>query len=635
MSLLLVALLLLILGTVLPLLWARSWRHAHALGAGAALAAAVVGVAASVLSLGAPPSVSVFLSNFPVLGPWSIRLDGIAAVFLLLTFVVSGAAAVFATGYLRSYERSQLANWLWPCFNLLVAAIVVVLVANSVLLFLLAWEAMTLASFVLVILEHEKLESRKAAWLYLLASHVGTAFLIAFFALNRPDNALLTVEAARTWLVLLPLLGFGIKAGIVPLHVWLPEAHPAAPSHVSAVMSGAMVPVGIYGLFRVLSTVQSGLLAALVILLGALTAVTGAIQAIGARRVKRLLAYSTVENSGIMLLGMGVAVLAATIGQRDIVFLASAAVLTHALAHAAFKGALFLGAGTLQHAAGTGDLDGLSGWSARLPHTAGVWLIASLTAVAAPPGAAFVSEFMLYLAAIRLLTVAPADTAWVVVVLLVSLAFSGACALAAFVKLYGVPFLGRARESAPDPHDEWTGAKIALWLLGTACLLFGVFPSLLVAPAGRALAQVLDYQPADAILREPLAWVARLNLLLIVTLAAVGLLLAAARRRFGVRRTRTWNCGFSLATPRTQYTATSLVDPLTQVLQPVTGAVARARAGQVTAHDPFMRGVYRPISFMIAVGAAKVRRIQHGRLHWYLVYIFIALVGALLIEFWG
>jgi formate hydrogenlyase subunit 3/multisubunit Na+/H+ antiporter MnhD subunit len=524
----------------------------------------------------------------------------------------------------------------------MVAAIVVVLIANSVLLFLLAWEAVTLATFVLVIMEHEKLESRKAAWLYLLASHVGTAFLIAFFALNVASPTLLSVRAnAPSWLVVLPLIGFGIKAGMVPVHVWLPEAHPAAPSHVSAVMSGAMVALGIYGLFRVLGSVApTNLLGTVVILLGAVTAVLGAIQAVAARRIKRLLAYSTVENTGIMLLGMGAAVLAGATGHQDIAYLASVAVLAHVVAHGAFKAALFLGAGTVQHATGTGEFDSLSGLAARLPHTATVLLVASLTAAAAPPFAAFVSEFLLYLAAIRLLTAAPPEIAWVAIVLLVSLALSGACAVAAYVKLYGVPFLGRSRESADHGNEEWLGARIALWLLGGACLLLGLLPWLLVAPADHAFEQIAGYRPAAAVLHNPVDWLERINLLLVLVLVAASSLLTLGRRRFGVRRTRTWNCGFTEATGRAQYTGTSLVDPLVRVFQPggaLIPGVPAARSGTTaTGHDPFMRSLYRPLSYMIGMGAAKVRRIQHGRLHWYLLYIFAALALALLIEFgWG
>ena len=638
MTLLFVSLLVLASGASVSLLVLRSGRWAHAIGATSAIAGAAIGVASAVVVIASPPHVLGFFASFPVLGAWSVRSDAVTGVFLLVTFVVSGFAAVFATGYLREYASGRLAAWLWPCFNLMVAAIASVLIANSVLLFLLAWEALTLATFVLVIMEHQKLESRRAAWLYLLASHVGTAFLIAFFALNRSPETLLSVhDAGRPWLVLLPLAGFGIKAGIVPLHVWLPEAHPAAPSHVSAVMSGAMVALGIYGLFRTLGSVEaSASVGALVILLGAITATVGAIQALSARRMKRLLAYSTVENSGVMLLGMGAALLARAAGHADIAFLASVSVLVHVLAHGFFKSALFLGAGSVQHATGTGDFDALSGLSARLPTTAAVMLLASVTAAAAPPFATFVSEFLLYLAAVRFLVVAPAGIAWVAIVLLVSLALSGACAVAAYIKLYGIPFLGIEREARRDAHDEWLGARIALWVLGGACLLFGLWPALLVAPAYTAVQQHMGYGPASALVQEPLTWLGLINISLAVVLLTIGVLLAVARRHFGVRRTRTWNCGFTQTTMRAQYTGTSLVDPLVRVLQPGVAIPALAitsRNDVVAGHDPFMRGIYRPLSYVIGVGAAKIRRIQHGRLHWYLLYIFGALAVALLVEF--
>jgi formate hydrogenlyase subunit 3/multisubunit Na+/H+ antiporter MnhD subunit len=617
-------------------MWHRTWRIAHAIGASSAIAAAVLGVAGALVMLNSPAHTASFLTDFPVLGGWSIRLDSLTAVFLLVTLLVSGSAAVFATGYLREYAHGRLALWLWPCFNLMVAAIVVVLIANSVLLFLLGWEVLTLASFMLVILEHTRLESRKAGWLYLLASHAGTAFLIAFFAVNSDVATLLSVSAARPWLVLLPLIGFGIKAGVVPLHVWLPEAHPAAPSHVSAVMSGAMVAVGIYGLFRTLGSVEpTYALAMIVILLGAITAVIGAIQALAARRIKQLLAYSTVENSGIMMLGMGASILAASAGHRDIAFLASVSVLAHVIAHGVFKSALFLGAGSIQHATGTGDFDALSGLGRRLPVTSIAVLAASVTAIAAPPGAAFISEFLLYLSAIRFLTVAPAEIAWLAVVLLVSLALSGACAAAAFVKLYGVPFLGRSDDAIAHEDEEWRSARFALLFLAAACLLLGLIPSLLVAPAELAVRQFNEYLPGD-VLHNPLAWLTRVNGVLVLVALGTGALLALTRRRFGIRRTRTWNCGFALPVPRAQYTGTSLVEPILRIFQPKWGIppTDAVTSKSASSRDPFMRGVYRPVSYVIGVGAAKVRRIQHGQLHWYLLYIFAALAGALLIEFW-
>ncbi len=628
MTLLLWALGILALGVLLPLVWHRTWPRAHLLGTGTAIGGAILGALASVDMLRSSSRVQYFFRDFPALGPWSIRLDAVAGVFLLVAFVVAGASAVFAYGYLRAPSRSRLALWLWPCFNLMVAAIVVALIANSVLLFLLAWETLTVASFLLVIMEHEKLESRKAAWLYLLASHASTAFLIAFFALHRGGQNLLSLPgAAPWWLLMLPLLGFGIKAGVVPLHVWLPEAHPAAPSHVSAVMSGSMVSVGIYGIFRILTSTQPSVaLGTVVILAGAMTAVAGAIQAMSARRIKRLLAYSTVENSGIMLLGMGAALLAVQGGHREIAYLALTAVLAHVIAHGVFKSALFLGAGVVQHATGTGEIDELSGLARALPGTASVLLVASVTAVAAPPFAAFVSEFLLYLSAVRFLTVAPVQTAWVGVVLLVALALSGACAVAAFVKLYGVPFLGRARRETHG-HGEWRGAHSAFAVLGGLCLLLGIVPMLLVTPAEQAVQQLMRFEPAAPVLHTPLRALAQVNLLLATVLAVSALLLGVVRSRVGVRRVNTWNCGFTQATPHAQYTGTSLVEPITLVFQPSEAPGQR--------HDPFMRRVYRPASYWIAVGASKVRRIQHGQVHWYLIYIFGALAMALLIEFVG
>ena len=643
----------LVLGGLGAAVFGRTHRQASAWGVGAAVLGSLLGL----LALPGPLLQATTLTHA---SPWSVPfgsfllvLDPLSAVFLLATFVLAPVAAWYGASYLRAYER-QRPGLPWLFYDLLIAAIVVVLVARNGVLFLVAWEAMTLASFFLVTFEDERAEVRRAGWTYLVAAHIGTAFLLVFFAwlgaltgsfdFAAPPGAA-ALAGAQGWLFALALVGFGTKAGLVPLHVWLPEAHPAAPSHVSAVMSGAMIATGVYGILRAIQLLGPlpGAWGLALIVIGAMTGVVGALYALAQGDLKRLLAYSSVENMGIVLLGVGAGVLGAAHGSAAVAALGFGAALLHVLNHALFKGLLFLGAGAVRHAAGVLALDRLGGLAHRMPGTAAAFVLGSAAIVALPPLNGFASEFLAYLAGLRAVTDLPRDTRWGGLLLVASLATTGALAIVAFVKAAGAAFLGRPRsEQAAAAHEVEAGMRRPLYALAAGCVLLGVVPWLGARAVSAATASLAG-QPAAPLL-------AAARTLGVVAPALAALIVAGGLARVWVMRGRrqtradTWACGYAAPLPRAQYTASSLVAPLTALVPAAlqselrhvaapegyfpAGGRVRAEAG-----DVFAERVYRTTFLRVRQVADRLRLVQHGRVQWYLLYIFAALIVLLLVEF--
>ncbi|HEY8468119.1 MAG TPA: proton-conducting transporter membrane subunit [Longimicrobiales bacterium] len=643
----------LVAGGVAAAAFGRTARRAAVLGAGACVLASVLGL----FALPGPllrATTSIHSSSWSVpFGSILLVLDPLAAVFLLLTFLLSPVAAWYGASYLRSDER-RWPGLPWLFYDLLIAAIVLVLLARNAVLFLVAWEVMTLASFFLVTFEDERAEVRRAGWLYLIATHVGTAFLMVFFAWLAvlagtfdfaPPPAPDAIAAARGWLFALALVGFGTKAGLVPVHVWLPEAHPAAPSHVSAVMSGAMIATGIYGILRAIELLGPlpGAWGLGLIVIGALTGIVGALYALAQDDLKRLLAYSSVENMGIALLAIGAGTLGVAEGSAAVAALGFGAALLHVLNHALFKGLLFLGAGAVRHAAGVLALDRLGGLAHRMPGTAAAFVLGSAAIVALPPLNGFASEFLAYLAGLRAVTDLPRDTRWGGLLLVASLATTGALAIVAFVKAAGAAFLGRPRsEQAAAAHEVEAGMRRPLYALAAGCVLLGVVPWLGARAVSAATASLAG-QPAAPLL-------AAARTLGVVAPALAALIVAGGLARVWVMRGRrqtradTWACGYAAPLPRAQYTASSLVAPLTALVPAAlqselrhvaapegyfpAGGRVRAEAG-----DVFAERVYRTTFLRVRQVADRLRLVQHGRVQWYLLYIFAALIVLLLVEF--
>jgi len=650
MLLVLLSILVLLASSALAFALRKDPARAQDAGAYGAAAASLLGLlpAGRVLLTGRPDTLALPWSV--PLGSFSFALDPLAAFFLVPVFILTGLSAVYGADYLKAYEGKKPLGLAWAAFNILTASMVVVFTAANALLFMLGWELMAAASFLLVLFDHEKEQSRRAAFIYISAGGAGALLLLAAFGLlSRTSPGLDFAHFAApagglaSAVFLLALAGFGLKAGFIPLHVWLPEAHPAAPSQVSAVMSGVMIKTGIYGLIRVLGFLSpwQEWWGWAMLLAGAASCVLGALFALAQHELKRVLAYSSIENIGIILMALGLGTVAAVNGAPAMSALAFSGALLHVLNHALFKGLLFMGAGAVLHGAGTAELEALGGLAKRLPRTAPLFLAGSAAACALPPFNGFIGEFLIYLGAVGD-AAAPAALAGVVTAL--ALAVAGALAAAAFTRAAGTAFLGEPRTArAAGAHEAGPLMIFAMRALALLCLFLGLAGPLLLLPAGTAVAAAFGLAPALAAMEAaaaPLAYVSAAGLLL-VALAA----LALAGRALALKgktpaEAGTWDCGYAAPTARMQYGASSFSQPLTDFFQPILRKIGHypviteyfpgKASFSAEAQAVFYNSVYLPAAARLRMVAYRFSWIQHGRLQIYIMYIVVTLLLLLL-----
>ena len=631
---------------------------ASRLGAGGVVLAGVIGlVPAARVMLGAPGDSVRWAWDVPY-GAFFVELDPLSAFFLLPILGLSALSAVYGYEYLLPYRDKKSLGTSWFFFNVLVASMVMVVVARNGVLFLVAWELMSLASFFLVTFEDERTEMREAGWTYLVATHLGTAFLLALFVLLGREAGSLDFDqfskagqftsATASLLFLLAVIGFGTKAGFMPLHVWLPEAHPAAPSHVSALMSGVMIKTGIYGLLRTLTYLgpPPAWWGWLLVGIGLTSGVLGVLFALAQHDLKRLLAYHSVENIGIIALGLGVGLLGLSAGSPVLAVLGFAGALLHVVNHALFKGLLFLGAGAVLHATGTRDIEHLGGLLKRMRWTALTFLIGAAAISGLPPLNGFVSEFLIYLGAYGGATSLTVAVAVPLLCVIAGLALIGGLAAACFTKAFGIVFQGEPRgEHAAHAHECGLAMRLPMIVLAAACVLIGLLAPWVVG----ALAPVLQSAtglPLNTV-REHLAGATRP--LALVVAGAVGFFvlvgaLTLLRRRLLSRRTIgetvTWDCGYAQPTVRMQYTASSFAQPLTDLfspllrtrreLSPPRGLFPDGASLATITPDASREVLFRPMFDGIAAALAKLRWLQHGRLQIYVLYIALTLLALLI-----
>jgi formate hydrogenlyase subunit 3/multisubunit Na+/H+ antiporter MnhD subunit len=670
MSLLLVGLAIVILGGGAALAANRRADAASFLGAGGALIGCGIAFAGALQALLAGGAESLRLPWAVPLGGFHLQLDALSALFLLPVLGLSGIAAVYGAEYLRGSLRPRALGFSWFCYNLLIASMALVLVAADGVLFLVAWEVMALASFFLVAFEHERAEVREAAWTYLIASHLGTAFVVAFFLIlgtragSLDFDRLGGVSGARASLLFLfAVIGFGTKAGFMPLHVWLPEAHPAAPSHVSAVMSGVMIKTGIYGILRAVTLLDAPAAAEamagkppewwgwLLVGIGLTSGVLGVLFALAQHDLKRLLAYHSVENIGIIALGLGIGLIGVSAEMPALAVIGFAGALLHVVNHAVFKGLLFLGAGAVQHATGTREIDHLGGLLKRMPWTGAAFLVGAAAISGLPPLNGFVSEFLIYVGAFHGGAALSGANAVASLFAILALALIGGLALACFAKAFGIIFLGEPRsEHALHAHEAGLAMRLPMLLLAAVCLAIGLCAPQVVLAMAPAVACIVRMPPADT---AHLLSATALPLSGIVLCAAGFLFLAALlgwiRLRLAGRdapaRTGTWDCGYARPTARMQYTASSFAQPLTDLFRvflgtrreftPPQGALpTQPSAFHSETPDVFTERCFRPVFDGIAWLMAHPRRLQHGRVQVYVLYVALTLV-ALLIWYLG
>jgi hydrogenase-4 component B len=594
-------------------------------------------------------------------------VDRLSAWFLVVLALLAIPIAVYSMAYLGHGTLHRRSAFVAVGFNVLLGAVEMVFAADGVIGFLFAWELMTLANAMLVTTEHERPETRRAAFLYLAMSHVATGCLVAgFLLLARSASSLsfahvLAGNASsgpeRSIIFLLFFAGFGVKAGAIPLHVWLPEAHPAAPTSISALMSGVIIKTGIYGMFRVCAfgLGEPPLLWGIIVLVcGGASAILGVLYALMQHDIKRLLAYHSIENIGIILLGLGAGMMAVASGRAELAAVGIAASLFHVLNHALFKGLLFLGAGGVVVATGTRQIEELGGLVKRMPWTALFFLVGAAAISGLPLLNGFASEWLLFQAFLFGFQLsAEAMIRFLFPVAGALLALTSALAAACFVKAFGITFLALPRGAGAEQARESPWPMLApQGILAALCLVLGLVPGLALGTLRGVVASLPGVRPPTEMVRgwytiapgpghfdhlaPPLLWGGVLTGL---ALAAALSLLAG----YAVRRAPTWGCGGEL-TARTEYTATAFSKPLMMIFRAVYRPTREVETiGE--AHFPrevryraeieptFERFLYRPLTRGVLGLAERMKVIQAGSLHAYLAYV-IALVLVLVLLLW-
>ena len=577
----------------------------------------------------------------------SIRVDGLAAFFLAPIFVVSALGAIYGLEYWPQARHPANGKRLRFAYGLLVAGMATTTVAANAVLFLVGWEVMALAAFVAIATEDELPETRAASYLYLVATRISTLCLIAMFALIyatsdsfalAPIHGLTPGRAAAIFL--LALVGFGMKAGMMPLHIWLPSAHAAAPSHVSALMSGVMIKIGVYGLVRTLSLLPTppAWWAVLLIALAAVSGVLGVAFAIGQHDLKRLLAYHSIENIGIILLGIGLAVLGRAVDRPELVVLGLAGGLLHVWNHALFKSLLFFSAGAVIHACHTRDIDRLGGLLPKMPRTSALFLVGAVAICGLPPLNGFVSELLIYLGLFAAARSSEASVWLTPSLAAAALALIGGLALACFVKVWGAAFLGRPRsEKVSGAHDGGNLLLVPMGLLAACCAAIGLAPA---AVAGFLERAVGSFAPASTIVPlRSLAPFAALSLAAAALLAFVGAVgvVLSWRLRAGVSSVApTWDCGYAAPTARMQYSSSSFAEMLVGLFRwalrpsfhrerPV-GFFPSPTRFESHVDDAVLDQLLRPAISSVGAWLSRLRWLQPGSLHLYILYVVCALV---------
>lgn len=581
---------------------------------------------------------------------FSLKIDAVSAFFLVPVFIIPGIAALYSFQYMHDAKRATgiAANYFF--YTILILSMALVTCANNLITFALAWELMSISSFFLVIYDFHKKETRDAGYLYFIFTQAGALFIFAGFGLlythtgNFGFAGLAALpDSAKLIAFLLILIGCGSKAGVIPLHIWLPYAHPAAPSHVSAVMSGVMIKIGIYGIVRfyLLLEPTSVLFGQIVIVLGIISGILGVVYAIGKHDIKKLLAYHSVENIGIILLGLGIGMLGAANGNATMAAFGFAGGLLHVLNHGLFKSLLFMGAGAVIQQTGTATIDQLGGLMKKMPVTGRSFLIGSISISGLPPFNGFISEFLVYYGAFHGLQMQGTSFLFSLLTI-ISLAVIGGLAAACFTKVVGIVFLGEPRSDSAAQASETGGFMVVSQVvLAASCLTIGVWPDYFVQAAfhaSRAIPLIADYEATQFMpIMTNIARTAALFLLLFIVVAILRRLLYVGKE---VTRSGTWGCGFTQPTVRMQYTGTSYADtmvdffrPFVQVRKKYSG-IDKIFPGKTTysshvddiSEIALNNFVALPVLYLLG----KLRWIQHGRIQLYIGYIVLAIVAMLI-----
>lgn len=577
-------------------------------------------------------------------------IDTLSGFFILVTHFTVLAGLLYSRGYLSSYRQSkspaELAlhnfSFVWLHFSMLG-----VLMLNDGLAFLIAWELMAVSSFMLILFEAEKRETLKTAVNYLIQMHVGFFMLVVAFLICREGTGAMRFDALQIYftqhraapLFFLFFAGFAIKAGFIPLHTWLPEAHPAAPSHVSGVMSGVMIKMGIYGIVRVMTYVQSDflLIGIILLIISSVTGLMGVMMAIVQHNLKKLLAYHSIENIGIIGISLGVGMTGIGLANPLLITLGFAGALLHVLNHSLFKPLLFFSAGSVYQAYHTLNMEKLGGVIHRMPHTAGLFLMAALAICGLPPLNGFISEFLIFSGLIVGLSAGNVYHSIALMGVLVALTLIGGLAIFCFTKAFGVVFLGSPRQTTePKVREATPGMLFPQYLQLLLILFIGLLPWLLIRPLAEIVA--VSFKATPGTLPDTfytiLQTVSLISLILILATGAILLLRKWVLQRKTMVQGPTWGCGYTAGTSRQQYTATSyassfgdLAQPLLQQKEDFTPLTEdelfpRQRNYAIHPSDSFRSAILWLTGFTMTA-LKKIARLQTGNIQHYILYAFI------------
>ena len=606
----------------------------------------------------AETSVAILPLGLPDL-PFHLRMDALSSFFLLLLGGASIGISLFSVGYFRDMERDTLALLCFE-YHVFMAAMALVFMADDAYMFMVAWESMALSSYFLVTTDHNQPEVRRAGFLYLLIAHVGAIAILMSFGVMQGGHGDYTFDTMRHthlstfWAsitFLLALFGFGAKAGILPMHAWLPEAHPAAPSPVSAMMSGIMLKTAIYGILRVtldLLDTQLWWWGVLALALGLITALFGVIFAAVQVDMKRLLAYSSIENIGIILVGIGLTLIFHAFHKEALAALALTATLYHALNHSFMKSLLFLGTGSVLHATGERHLGKLGGLIHKMPRLALLMLVGTLAIAGLPPLNGFVSEWLLLQAFLLSPGLPQPYLNMLVPIAAAALVLAAALAGYVMVKFYGVIFLGQPRdEKLVHVHDAGIWERIGMLCMVVACVALGVFPTFVILHIDFVTEMLVHHSLGSSAVKTGWLLLTPIQaerasygpLILLVIIVAGGLLTMLTVKKFyhgRLRRGPAWDCGYPAQTARMQDTAEGFGQPIRQIFEWFMGVVKQVPTPfdlhphyHSETHDRLWNLFYVPIKKLNEMVGNQVGKLQHGRIHIYLLYSFVTLLALL------
>jgi len=640
---------------LIPLLTYRSFTLTKSIYSSLTIFGSLLCFCSLVFGMGSPESQHLSVTWLQIF-PLEFAVDSLSRFFIIPVLLIGSLAALYSLQYFTNESRALRMAISLGCTNVLLVSMIMVAAAGNMIAFALFWELMSISSFILVLYDYEKESTRKAGYLYFMFTQAGALLIFSSFAIifsSCDSFSLSGCDAMPSGLKLLAFFlafaGFGSKAGIFPLHIWLPYAHPAAPSHISAIMSGVMIKMGIYGILRMFFMLVPTSLAVgqVVLVFGMISGVLGVVYALGKHDIKRLLAYHSVENIGIILIGAGLGMMGSSLGNPSLAILGYSGALLHVLNHSIFKSLLFMGAGMVIKQTGESHVDNLGGLMKNMPQTGKTFLVGSVSISGLPPFNGFISEFLIYCGAFSALNESPSIFLFATFAIL-SLALIGGLASFCFTKVVGIVFLGEPRTAGLSKAKDGAWATVLpMVFLAVCCLLIGLFPQPFINFAAGGLRDVLNPGlfsggPDDLLhtLGDNLALGTRIFLILCILVVAVRKLLYRDKE---IGSTSTWGCGFTKPTVRMQYTGTSYARTVVGFFQPFVKVdetavkLRRAFPGREEfssrVDDVAEIGMQKGLAQALTGILMHFRWIQHGKIQLYIAYIVVAILVLLVALF--